>query len=162
MDVIIQESDDTGTNWYDIYHFPRITAVGQYRTPVLMLSGNRIRYVQTIAGTTPSFTRALNRITHQMVTFVPFRQIIDRVVSLTTVTTAATASLKTNCAQNVQLVFNLGTASTPPALQIEGSDDDGATWYSIGSPLTGVASSTVQLTVANVNAERIRARVSTI
>lgn len=51
-------------------------------------------------------------------------------------------------------------ATTPPALQIEGSDD-GSTFYSIGSPLTAVASSSVQLTVNNIQTKFVRARVST-
>ncbi len=53
------------------------------------------------------------------------------------------------------------TATTPPALQLQGSDDGGATWYAIGSPLAAVASSTVQQTINNISADRIRAVVST-
>jgi hypothetical protein len=48
MDVRIEESDDSGTNWYTVYDFPRITATGIYRSPLIPLVGNRIRYVQTI------------------------------------------------------------------------------------------------------------------
>jgi hypothetical protein len=60
LDVRIEESDDAGTNWFTVYDFPRITATGIYRSPVLPLgSGTRIRYVQTVAGTTPSFTRSV-------------------------------------------------------------------------------------------------------
>lgn len=161
LDVVIQESDDTGTNWYDIYQFPRITATGIYRTPVLPLSGNRIRYQRTGGGTTPSFTMAVNRITHQMVSPAPYRQIFDRAVVNTTLN-ATTASLKTNGSKNLQVVLNMGViTTTAPQFQLEGSDDNGATWYSLGAPLTGVASSTVQVTVSNANAELVRARVST-
>jgi hypothetical protein len=62
MQVNIEESDDSGTNWFVVYQFPIITATGMYRSPVLNLIGNRVRYVQTITGTTPSFTRSINRI----------------------------------------------------------------------------------------------------
>lgn len=61
LSVRIEESDDSGTNWYARYTFPTITATGIYRSPILRLRGNRVRYVQTITGTTPSFTRAINR-----------------------------------------------------------------------------------------------------
>jgi hypothetical protein len=61
LSVRIEESDDAGTNWYARYTFPTITATGIYRSPILRLRGNRVRYVQTITGTTPSFTRAINR-----------------------------------------------------------------------------------------------------
>lgn len=62
LDVIIQESDNTGINWRDVYTFPQITTEGIYRSPLRVLEGNRIRYVQTVGGTTPSFTRAINRL----------------------------------------------------------------------------------------------------
>jgi hypothetical protein len=37
LDITIQESDNTGTNWYNVYDFPRITAVGIYRSPLKYL-----------------------------------------------------------------------------------------------------------------------------
>ncbi len=43
MDVVVQESDDGGTNWFDVYHFQRITANGCYRSPILRCSGRHIR-----------------------------------------------------------------------------------------------------------------------
>ena len=160
LDLGIEESDDSGTNWYRIYDFPRITAAGAYRTPVLSLSGNRLRYVQTVGGTSPSFTRSVNRITHQMVSPAPLRQIVDRAVVPNTLN-AVTPSLKTNTARSVQLVLSLGAVTTtPPVFQLEGSDDNGATWYAIGAALAGVPSSTVQLTVPDINADLVRARVS--
>jgi hypothetical protein len=62
----------------------------------------------------------------------------------------------------VQIVLNVGAiTTTAPALQLEASDDNGASWYAVGSPLTAVASSTVQLLVNNVQAAALRARVST-
>lgn len=161
LDVAIEESDDTGTNWYRIYEFPRIAATGAYRTPVLQLSGNRIRYVRTVGGTSPSFTMSLVRNTHVLVTPPPLRQQFDRSVSLTTLN-ATTGTLKTGGARNVQMVINLGAATTPPTVQMEGSDDNGASWYIIGSALAGVANSTVQISVADVHAEMIRGRVSVV
>ena len=161
MDVVVQESDDTGTNWYDVYHFPRITAAGMYRSPMLPLTGNRVRYVQTVGGTTPSFTRAINRL--QISRDVPaLRQLIDRAVSLTTLN-ATTASLQAqDCGNRMQLVVNVGAiTTTAPQLQLEGSDDNGTTWYLVGTPLTAVASSTVQLTVNDIHVQLLRARVST-
>ena len=161
LDVVVQESDDAGTNWFDVYHFPRITAVGMYRSPKLVLKGNRIRYVQTVAGTTPSFTRAINRLQGNATGILPMRRILDRAVSLTTLN-AATASVQAQECRNVQIAINVGAVTTTaPALQLQGSDDNGASWYNIGSALTAVASSTVQLTVNNVNAELVRAIVST-
>lgn len=161
LDVQIQESDDTGTNWTPIYDFARITATGIYRSPVLPMTGNRVRYLQTVTGTTPSFTRAVNRLQSSLTSYTPFRQQVDRSIVLTTLN-STTPSLTTAGASRAQLVINIGAATTPPVLQVEGSDDNGLTWYAVGSTLTGVASSTVQVTVTGMTSQLIRARVSTI
>ena len=159
LDVGIEESDDSGTNWFRVFDFPRITATGIYRSPKLPLTGNRVRYVQTVGGTTPSFTRAVNRLQCSDMAD-PVRQIVDRSIVLTTLSSVSPSLNVQNC-RNAQLVVNIGAATTPPALQLEGSDDNGATWYALGTPLTAIASATVQTTVANVQAQLIRARVST-
>lgn len=159
LDVQVQESLDTGTNWVTVYDFPRITATGFYNSPPLKLTGNRVRYVQTVGGITPSFTRAISRLQSSQPTPIN-RQIIDRTVSLTTLN-SVTPSLQVAGGCNVRLVINLGAATTPPALQLEGSDDNGTTWYSIGTPLAGVASSTVSTTVATQSPLLLRANVST-
>jgi hypothetical protein len=118
--------------------------------------------VQTVGGTTPSFTRTINRFAISLSPTNAIAQLIDRSIVLTTLN-SVTPSLNTQGSDNLQLVINLGTATTPPALQLEGSEDNGTTWYAIGTPLTGVASSTVQFTLATtMNAQLVRARVSTI
>ena len=158
LDVNVQESDDSGTNWFTVYSFPRITATGIYRSPKLAFNGNRVRYVQTVGGTSPSFTRAINRL--QCSDFVEsIRQLIDRSIVLTTLN-SATPSLNTQNCSNAQLAINIGAATTLPSLQLQGSDDNGLTWYAIGTALAAVASSTVMTTVANVNSQLIRAVVS--
>ena len=163
MDVGIEESDDSGTNWYRIYDFPRITATGAYRSPILPLSGNRLRYVQTISGTTPSFTRAINRVTHQFVSPAPYRQIIDRSLAATQALNATTASLITNGTRDLQLIMSVGTiTTTAPTIQLQGSDDNGVSWYNIGSALAGgvTSNTTVSLTIVDVNSALVRAIVT--
>ena len=161
LDVRIEESDDTGTNWYTVFEFPRITAVGNYRSPMLPVRGNRIRYVQTVGGTTPSFTRAINRLQSNLMVSEVIRQIVDRSIVLTTLNSVTPAFGVLNC-RNATMTINVGAiTTTAPALQLEGSDDNGATWFAVGSPLTAVASSTVKLTVNGVNCGQLRARVST-
>ena len=161
LDVGIEESDDAGTNWFRVYDFPRITATGIYRSPKLPLTGNRVRYVQTVAGTTPSFTRAINRLQNsdnpEMI-----RQRIDRSLASAQALNAVTPSLNVENCRSAQLLITAGAiTTTAPALQLEGSDDNGVTWYAIGAPLTAVASSTVRVVVVDVHSQLIRARVST-
>jgi hypothetical protein len=160
LDIAIEESADSGTNWYKVYDFPRITAIGFYHSPVIPLTGNRVRYVQTISGTTPSFTRAINRLQSSWTDADRIRQLIDRSVSLTTLN-ATTPSIFVDGTTNAQLVINLGAATTPPTIQLEGSEDN-VNFYTIGTALLGVASSTVRTTIPDVAAKFIRGRVSVI
>jgi hypothetical protein len=161
LDVAIEESDDSGTNWFKVYDFPRITATGMYRSPVMRLAGNRVRYVQTVGGGSPSVTRSINRL-QSSTNNEAVRQLIDRSIVLTTLN-STTPSLDTrDCGNRAQLVVNVGAiTTTAPQIQLEGSDDNGASFYAIGTPLTAVASSTVQVTVTDINSALMRARVST-
>jgi hypothetical protein len=157
MDVRIEESDDDGTNWYTVFEFPRITATGMYRSPKLPLYGNRIRYVQTLTGTTPSFTRSVNRI--QYSDFCdPIRQIIDRSIVLNTLN-SATPSLDVQNCRNIQVVTDLGTVGTLPVVALQGSDN-GTSWYDIAT-LTLVASTVNRQSFANTQARFTRVIVKT-
>jgi hypothetical protein len=161
LDVSIEESDDNGTNWYKVFDFSRITATGIYRSPMIPITGNRVRYVQTVGGASPSFTRAVNRNQSDINAF-PVRQLVDRSIVLTTLNSVTPILLARDCGNSTQLVINVGAiTTTAPAIQLEGSDDFGLTWYAIGAPLTAVASSTVQITTNSINAAALRARVST-
>jgi len=159
LDVDVQESDDSGTNWMTVYSFPRITTTGIYRSPKLPLLGNRVRYVQTLTGTSPSFTRAINRVqSSDSVSSV--RQLIDRSVVLTTLN-SITPSLNVQNCDRLQLAVNIGASTTNPSLQLQGSEDNGVSWYSIGSAITAVANSTVSITIVDVNTQLLRAIVTT-
>ena len=162
LDVSIEESDDSGTNWFKVYDFPRITATGIYRSPVIPLIGNRVRYVQTVGGSAgQSFTRAINRLQSSLPA-VPVRQLIDRTINVNSGNPSTASLVTADCGNRLQLVVNMGAiTTTAPAFQLQGSDDGGIGWYNIGSPLTGVASSTVQLTVNDINSALTRVTVST-
>ena len=159
MDVAIEESSDSGTNWYKVYDFPRITATGFYQSPTIPLTGNRVRYVQTIGGTTPSFTRTINRLQSSWVSADRVRQSFDRTISLTTLN-STTPSLFVDGTTSVQLVINIGTAATPPSVQLQGSEDN-INFYSVGTPLAAVASSTVRVVVTDTASKFVRAMVTT-
>lgn len=142
MDVAVEESPDNGTNWIRVYEFPRITANGTYVSPKLRATfGTRFRYVRTVGGTTPSFTMALNRIQWSTPGELT-RQFFDRSIVLTTQFSTTPVYNVDGC-NLFQLTLNLGAATTPPQLQIQGSED-GTNWYTMnGTALVGVASSTV-------------------
>ena len=160
LDIRIEESFDGGVNWVTLYEMQRITATGSYNSPIMRATGRHIRYVRTVGGTSPSFTHAVTRNILPFIPAEPQKRLMDRSIVLTTLN-SVTPVLFSGAANNVQLVINLGTATTPPAIQLEGSED-GINFYAIGTPLTGVASSTVQLTVAGISATYVRAKVTTI
>ena len=160
LDIQIQESNDTGTNWYSVYDFPRITTTGFYQSPLLTLTGNRVRYVQTVAGTTPSFTRSISRMQSSQPSRLHLTQLINRTIDLLTLN-SVTPSLNCSNCNNIMVEVNIGTTTIAPAIQIQGSDDFGNSWYNIGTPLVAVASSVATLTVPNVNTALVRAIVTT-
>lgn len=84
MDVGIEESYDGGTSWFTLYDFQRVTANGNYNSPVLRASGRHIRYIRTIGGTTPSFTMSLVRTLLPFMPSEPHKRLIDRTIVLTT------------------------------------------------------------------------------
>ncbi len=108
MSVAIQESFDNGTNWFDVYTFPLITAVGVYNSPKVNVKGNRVRYVQTVTGTTPSFTRSVIRIqSNEIVTIqggIP-------VITNSTITTGGTSQIATVARVNRNYLEVLNTSA---------------------------------------------------
>lgn len=135
LDIGVEESDDSGTNWFRVYDFPRITAVGSYRSPPLTLRGNRVRYVQTVGGTTPSFTRAIIRL--QRSDDAPLRvSFIDRTIVPNTLNSTTPAFYIEGCAD-----FNFMvrcTAQTTAATLTAQFSHDGTNWHTAGNTLTTV------------------------
>jgi hypothetical protein len=160
-DLRIEESFVGGTNWHTLYEFERFTGTtGVLKSPMLRANGRHIRYVQTLTGTTPSFTRAITRNLFPSSAADKIARLFDRAVSLTTLN-ATTASLFAGSSSNVQLVINVGAFTTAPIMKLQGSEDN-TNWYDLSaSVLTSVASSTVQLTLNNINAPYVRGIVST-
>jgi len=159
--VEVQEYSDRRAAWETVYMFPLITATGRSVSPTLKRSGNRVRYVQTIGGTTPSFTRSISLGAAPANDKPGFTtQLIDRALTVNTIS-STTSALYTKGAKSVQMVVRMGAiTTTAPQFTIQGTLD-GTNWYTLGSALTSVASSTVQLTVNNINADRARINTST-
>ena len=159
LDVAVQESSDDGTNWFDIYHFPRITAAGHYRSPSILQQGTRTRFVQTVGGTTPSFTRSLGRVRSNKVTTY-IRSFIDRAIAPNTLN-STTASFDVEGCSRVQLMIRMAAiTTTAPAFKLQGSNDN-SNWYDIGTAVTAVANAIVTIQADAILPSNIRAIVST-
>ena len=135
LDIGVEESDDNGTNWYRVYDFPRITATGMYRSPPLTLRGNRVRYVQTVGGTTPSFTRAINRL--QRSDDAPLRvSFIDRTIVPNTLNSVTPSYYIEGCADfNFMVRCTAQTAAATLTVQFS---HDGTNWHTTTNTLTTV------------------------
>ena len=126
LDVSIEESDDSGTNWFKVYDFPRITAVGMYRSPILRMRGNRIRYVQTVGGASPSFTRSINRlqISHAGSQIV---QMIDRTIN-PAVPGSVSPALNVEGCQNFYFTIRCTGQTSAATIAVQFSHD-GSNWF---------------------------------
>lgn len=130
LDLSIEESDDSGINWYKVYDFPRITATGVYRSPQLKFRGNRIRYVQTVGGSTPSFTRSANRLQASAPGDLSI-QLVDRTIVPNTISTTS-GVLYTDGVQFIVMTARFTAQTTPATIDLQGSDD-GTNWYTVPS-----------------------------
>ena len=160
LDVVVQESDDTGTNWFDTYHFPRITAVGQYRSPLFPLVGNRIRYVRTLGGTgSPSFGNVLYRL--QSHTSNPVqRQFFDRTVVPNTLNSTSPSFFTEGCVDLIVMVNMGAITTTAPVFALQVSVDN-TNFVQLGADITTAASTTSILQVSNAQARFSRLLVKT-
>ena len=135
LDVSVEESDDSGTNWFKVYDFPRITATGIYRSPAITLMGNRMRYVQTVGGTTPSFTRSLNRLqSHNPAQFL--RQLVDRTIVPNTLNSTSAAIGVGGCL-NFNAAIRCTAQTTAATITLQFSHDN-VNWHTTANTLTTV------------------------
>jgi hypothetical protein len=141
LDCVIQETMD-GTNYYDVYHFERITATGNFWSPPVKINGIGIRYVRTVAGTTPSFTMSAIRISRSISTPL-LRKIHDRTIAPNTLNSTTAAMLSEGC-EEFSLVASMAAGGTGPSIDLQGSDDN-SNWYKIGSSLTATAGATTYI-----------------
>ena len=142
LDVVVQETFD-GTNYYDIYHFPRITAIGQYQSPQMRITGAGIRYVRTVGGTSPSFTNSVIRPIRQTGSDI-YRNFLNRTIDPNTLSSATPAYLVEGCEQ-FQLVANMNAGGTAPVFKMQGSED-GANWFDMPSlTLTATVGAVTQI-----------------
>ena len=158
-DFSVQTSID-GSNWTTVYQMPRQTTTGFYSTPFLQLNGIDYRYVETIGGTTPSFTRAIttNRSTQPGIFY---RNLIDRSISLTS-SGSTTASLNVEGMASVGMIFYQLVGGSPVTLALDGSDD-GSNWVQGIATATGnfTGPNPVPATYGGGSFRFIRARVVT-
>lgn len=157
LDFTVEESDDAGTNWYKVYDFPRIIATGMYRSPLLKLRGNRVRYVQTVGGSSPSFTRAVNRLQANTINQQTV-QLVDRTIVPNTLNSTSATLLIEGCVDfNFQIRCTAQTTAATIDLQLS---DNGTDWFNVsGATLTTVVG-LARVAITNLQAKFARAIVT--
>jgi len=157
MDVSVEMSDDGGTSWFKVYDFPRITASGTFRSSPIKLLGNRIRYVQTIGGTSPSFQRSFTRLQRSDTIFSRFVA-RDRTINPNTLNSTSTAFFCEG-ASAFNFYTRISAQTTPATVQIQFSDDS-TNWYDDPGTTITTAVGIVQVKVDNDQWRFARAIVS--
>jgi hypothetical protein len=141
MDVVIQETYDN-TNYFDIYHFQRITAIGQYQSPPMRISGTGIRYIRTLGGTTPSFTNAIVRPIRQISSELR-RSFTNRTIDMNTLNSTTPAYFVEGCFQFQLVVSSAAGATVNPVIKLQGSEDN-LNWFDMPSmSITATPSTTL-------------------
>lgn len=158
-DLAIQVSDGA-TNFITIYQTPRLTGTGFFITPPLMLGNISYRYVETIGGSTPSFTRSITS-NRSFTPGVLYRNLVDRTIAPTT-TNSATASLFVEGFSTVGMIVNQGTGGSSVIFALDGSDDN-VNWENGIAIVAGIVGGTspVSTSFGNGVFRYIRARVVT-
>lgn len=163
MDLKIQETFD-GSQWFDIYHFPRITTSSTvFQTPPIRMTGTSYRYVRTVAGTTPSFSGVvINRLARSGVNASVVRNFFDRSINLNTLNSVSGSYPIGGCNVVEMTVCNgAGGTGTNPHISIEISDDN-VNWVTTTSIVTNLAPSTCGVATLSVTQSKfIRAKVTT-
>ena len=131
FDADIQGSRDN-VNWNHVYSFQRITAIGNFRSPPIEAEYTHFRVVQTIGGTTPSFTRAVNVLNSQ-VRAVRLVKLIDRSINPNTLNSVSPTIDVEKCKQ-ITLSANCSAVTTGATIAIQVSED-GIDWMTTGNTL---------------------------
>lgn len=159
LDISIEETYDAGASWFKVYDFERITATGQYRSPILSLGGIAYRIVRTVGGTTPSFTMSMISQSRTQID-LKNKRLIDRSILPNTLNSTTPILDVRDCTKlSIYQLSNAG-ASVAPVLTLQGSLDN-IVWFDIPCTLTCTASSNTFNTINNPGFAYVRLNVST-
>ncbi|NCX93777.1 MAG: hypothetical protein EBX40_03775, partial [Gammaproteobacteria bacterium] len=154
-DIDVQETMD-GTSYYTIYSFERITATGQYYSPVIKHSGSGLRYVRTVGGTTPSVTSSVVRVSRQGQAET-MRRFINRTIVPNTLN-SNTGSFFCDGVEDFNLIVRCTAQTTAATIALEFSHDN-TNWFTSTASVT-TAVGIVQAKIINEQWKFVRATVT--
>lgn len=122
LDVAVQATDDIGTNWYTIYEFPRMTGLGRWSSPPIRNNGLDHRFVSTVGGVSPSFTRTIRR-SALAVDRNTARSIIDRTIDLNTLNSTS-RTMVADYTNRLNILLRCTAQTTAATITFQFSDDE--------------------------------------
>lgn len=155
MDVEVQESLD-GSNYFTVYMFERITANGQYYSPVIKNIGTNLRYVRTVSGTTPSITNSIVR-TQRSGSAETVRRFINRTIDPNTLN-STTGSFLCEGVEDFNMVVRCTAQTTAATIALQFSMDN-TNWFTSGATVTTV-NGIAQAKITNEQWKFVRAIVT--
>jgi hypothetical protein len=161
--VVLQESPDNGTTWYDIWHCEPITTPSHIFIPALPINGRRRMRWENLTG---AATTATVTVTAMDLSFTPIKQVqyFDRTagVGSGTATSGTNSAAYTIAAcKAITVVIETGTATAPASWKVQMTNmiagGAGAKWYDASASTSCPASSmTVIPLTAGVYGKSIR------
>lgn len=142
-----------GINFVNIYDVGVMTTstAKNNDTPVIPVEFRSIRHTMDCRGTSPSFTRSVNRVMRPMEVAKRQRRLLDRVVGLTT-TTASTEWLYVGGCTNAQIMSTAMAGQTVAAVVkvqlCQGDPAIAANWYDVPSAPTLTTSASAPVVTA--------------
>lgn len=142
-----------GINFVNIYDVGVMTTstAKNNDTPVIPVEFRSIRHTMDCRGTTPSFTRSVNRVMRPMEASKRQRRLLDRVVGLNT-TTASTEWLYVGGCTNAQIMSTAMAGQTVAAVVkvqlCQGDPAIAANWYDVPSAPTLTTSASAPVVTA--------------
>lgn len=139
-DFKLQSSAD-GTVWTDYYQAPRQTGISSFVVPPIYLQGLEYRYIETIGGSSPSFTRTITSNRNSSAGIYE-RNVIDRTL-LPATASSTSQSLNVDGCSSLGFIGLLGAGGTGNIqIALDGSDDN-VNWVQGLTFVNVVAASTV-------------------
>jgi hypothetical protein len=139
LDIQVQETmDNSGfTNYYTVYTFERISAVGQYYSPPIKLSGSGLRYIRTVAGGTPStsITNSVVRVSRSGQA-ESIKRFVNRTIDPNTLN-SNTGSFFCEGVEDFNLIVRCTAQTTAATIALQFSMDN-TNWYTSTTTVTTV------------------------
>jgi len=158
LDITLEESNDNGVNFTQIWAAPRITGNVNIPLPNIQITGIR-RWVWNIGGTSPNFTFSIDTTTFDGYA-PPSANMFDRTIDPNTLGSASSVLYICGCSMLTLAVVGGAGATTAPVYGVQVSEDNAA-WFDAGLSLSVGANANVMGRITAILSKYARIYVKT-